>query len=409
MALLTPQDLSWPLPAMHTVRQKFSGEVLSDVPGTVRAELAKPEIRSRIKAGARIAVAVGSRGIRDLFPVVKTLVEELLAAGARPFILSAMGSHGGGTSEGQRAILAAYGITEEALGVPVCTNVESKRIGTTPGGIPVWFDREALAADMVVPVNRIKLHTDFSGPLQSGLCKMLVIGLGNHVGCSAIHEEDPVFFSRILEEAARVILGRATIGFGVAILENAYDRTCHVEAIPADTLIAREKELCATAAERMASLKIPEIDVLIVEEIGKYISGAGFDPNVIGHSSIRSTYVTPIPHIRSMILLGLDPRSEGNGIGIGLFDVALRSIFDQLKLEDMYANAIASKGMADVKIPVLVDTEEEAIRCVVRGIRGISRDDLKIVKIKNTLELEYIQVSDALLPVVEADDSLSLI
>ena len=197
---------------------------------------------------------MGSRGIRNLFPIVQAAVAALQKRGAFPFLVSAMGSHGGGTEAGQREVLSGYGLTEEALGVPVVTAVESRRVGCLHDGTPVYFDKAALSADLIVPINRIKLHTDFSGALQSGLCKMLVIGLGNQVGCSAIHEEPPERFADVLEEAAALILKRAPIGFGIAILENAYDETAAIEAVPAETLIAREKELVGQAMGLMPRL-----------------------------------------------------------------------------------------------------------------------------------------------------------
>ena len=263
MPILLPEDLARPLPKLHLVRQHFDDHHLEDVEGAVAGELARPEIRQLVKPGARVAVAVGSRGIRNLQTIVSTVIKGLLDMGAQPFIVSAMGSHGGGTQEGQREVLEGYGITSQTMGVPVVTTVDTVLLGHTPAGRPVWFDREAAQADLVVPINRVKLHTDFVGPLQSGLCKMLVIGLGNHKGCSAVHEADPEDFAHILEEAAALILEKAPIGFGVAVLENAYDQTCHVEAVPAAGLIPREKELVVKARENMPCILLPQADVKV--------------------------------------------------------------------------------------------------------------------------------------------------
>ena len=324
MPILLREDLERPLPRMHRVRQQFDNRRLEDVAGTVRAQLARPEVRETIRPGARIAVAVGSRGIRDLYTVVETTVSCLKEMGAEPFIVSAMGSHGGGTEEGQREVLAGYGITPENLGVPVITSVDTVLLGHAPSGRPIWFDRTAFEADLVVPINRIKLHTDFVGPLQSGLCKMLVIGLGNHKGCSAVHEEDPEHFAQIIEETARVILEKAPIGFGVAVLENAYDQTSQVEAVPARGLIEREKELVLQARANMPCILLPEADVIVCQEIGKDVSGAGFDPNILGRSSVLKTFVLHIPRYQKLVLTRVTEASHGNGIGIGLFDVVTR-------------------------------------------------------------------------------------
>ena len=268
MPILLKEDLERPLPPMYWVRQQFNSEELTDVVGAVKEQLARPEVAGLVKPGARIAVAVGSRGIRDLFPVVHTTIECLKALGAKPFIVSAMGSHGGGTEEGQREVLTGYGITEENLGVPVVTTVDTVLLGHAANGRPIWFDRAAFEADLVVPINRVKLHTDFVGPLQSGLCKMLVIGLGNHKGCSAAHEEDSDHFAAMLEETAGIILEKAPIGFGVAILENAYDKTRRIEAVPAKGWIEREKELVQEAKANMPCIMLPEADVIVCQELG---------------------------------------------------------------------------------------------------------------------------------------------
>lgn len=408
MPILLPEDMERPLPRMYRVRQQFDDRKLEDVAGTTRSELEKPEIRQLVKPGAKVAVAVGSRGIRNLYTIVETVVQSLKAMGARPFIVSAMGSHGNGTEEGQREVLAGYGITEENLGVPVVTTVDTVHLGDCANGRPVWFDRAAFEADLVVPINRVKLHTDFVGPLQSGLCKMLVIGLGNHKGCSAVHEENPEQFAHIIEETASLILEKAPIGFGVAILENAYDQTFQVEAVPASRFIAREKELVQIARGNMPCILLPEADVIVCKEIGKDVSGAGFDPNILGRSSVLKTFVLHIPKYQRLVLTDVTLASHGNGIGVGLFDVITRKVADQLDLEAMYANAIACNCLGDANIPCTVEDEDTAVRVALKCCRGIDRDDPKIIRIQNTLHLEYIEVSQALLPDVEADPRLSL-
>lgn len=408
MPILLEEDMNLKLPEMYKVRQSFSGEKLEDVRGKVRDELHKAEIRNKILPGQKIAVAVGSRGIKNLFLIVKTIIEELKALGACPFIVSAMGSHGNGTEEGQRAILSGYGITKESLGVEIVTAVDVVKLGRTSKGLDVYFDAAAYKADLVIPVNRVKLHTDFSGDLQSGLCKMLVIGLGNHIGCSSVHEEDPDMFAELLEEAASIIIANANIGFGMAVLENAYDETLMVEAVLSENMICREKELVRIAMQNMPRLMIPDIDILVVEEIGKNISGAGYDPNILGRSSVLKKYVLEVPRIKRMILLDVTAESHGNGIGVGLFDIITKNVFEKLDLQAMYANAIACKCIEDVKIPLIANSEDEAIKVAVKTCRGIDRDNLKIVRIKNTLSLEYIYISEALLNVVNSSNRLSL-
>ena len=409
MPILLEEDLSYPLPRMHSVRQEFPRPRLDDVEGRIREEFARPIIREKIKPGARAAVAVGSRGIKNLDVIVKVVLKEIKDAGARPFIVSAMGSHGGGAPEGQHGVLETYGITEEKMGVDIVTSVDVTRIGKTSRGVDVWFDSAAMSADLVIPVNRVKLHTDFVADIQSGLCKMLVIGLGNHIGCSAIHEDAPKTFGGTLIEAAKMIMGAANIGFGVAIVENAYDETAMIEALPSETLIEREKELLKIARDNMPYLMIQEIDVLVVDEIGKNISGAGYDPNILGRSCLLDEFVLPVPKINRMALLDITDESHGNGIGIGACDVITRRVFEKLDLEQLYANAIAVKCPEDAKIPIMANSEEEAIRIAVKVARGADRKRLKLVRIKNTLKLDTIRVSDALAEYVTGHDKLSFI
>ena len=409
MPILLEEDLQRPLPKMYKVRQQFNEDRLEDVAGTVRAQLQREDIRSLVKPGARVAVAVGSRGIRDLYTVVEQVILSLKEMGANPYIISAMGSHGGGTEEGQREVLAGYGITEENLGVKVVTTVDTVHLGNCANGRPIWFDREAMEADLVVPINRVKLHTDFTGPIQSGLCKMLVIGLGNHKGCSAVHEESPDVFADVIEETASIILQKAPIGFGVAILENAYDKTYMVEAVPASNMIAREKELVQIAKGNMPYIMLPEADVIVCHEIGKDVSGAGFDPNILGRSSVLKTFVLHIPKYQRLVLCDVTPASHGNGVGVGLFDVITKKVADQLDMEAMYANAIACNCLGDANIPCTVEDEETATRVALKCCRNIDRDNPRIIRIQNTLRLEYIEVSEALLDDVKATPGMTLV
>ncbi len=409
MPILLKEDYEYKLPVLHKVKQTFPRNTVDNITEVVGNELRKPEITCKIKPGMRVAVAVGSRGIKNIFQIVKTVIEYLKALGANPFIVSAMGSHGGGTPEGQKEVLAGYGITEEKLMVPVITTVDVVKLGETEKGVCVYFDKTAYEADLVIPINRIKLHTDFVGPIQSGLCKMLVIGLGNHKGCSTIHEENPEDFAYAILGAAKVILEKVNVGFGLAIMENSYDETAYIEAIPSEIMIQREKELCKNAKDNMPFIRLDEADIIVVDEIGKNISGAGFDPNILGRSSVLSTYVLHIPEFQRMVLLDITEESHGNAIGVGAFDVITKKVFEKMDLESGYANAIACKCTDDVKIPLIAKDEDEAIRVALKACRDIDRENARIIRIKNTLELEYIQVSDALLSEVDENPYLELI
>ena len=410
MPLLLEEDLKRPLPKMYRVRQSFNKEHLEDIEGTVAREFAKAEIRAQVKPGMRVALAVGSRGIRNLSRIVKCVVDQLLALEAEPFIVAAMGSHGGGTLEGQLEILHTYGITQEAMGIPVVANNDVELLGSTSRGIQVYFDKLCLEqADLVIPINRVKLHTDFMDTIQSGMCKMLVIGLGHHKGCTAIHKADFSYFGDTLREATRLILSRAKVGFGVAIMENAYDQTLLVEAVPAGKMLEREAELVMLSRKNMPILMIPDIDVLVVEQIGKDISGNGYDPNILGKSFLLKEFVLPVPKIGRMVVLDVSPASHGSAVGIGIFDVTTRKLFDQLNMEAMYANDIALGCLDDCKIPLVAADEEEAIRVAVKVLRENDPEKLKIVRIRDTLHMEEIQVSEDLLDVVKADPRLELL
>ena len=410
MPLLLEEDLKRPQPKMYRVRQSFNKEHLEDIEGTVAREFAKAEIRSQVKPGMRVALAVGSRGIRNLSRIVKCVVDQLLALEAEPFIVAAMGSHGGGTLEGQLEILHTYGITQEAMGIPVVANNDVELLGSTSRGIQVYFDKLCLEqADLVIPINRVKLHTDFVDTIQSGMCKMLVIGLGHHKGCTAIHKADFSYFGDTLREATRLILSRAKVGFGVAIMENAYDQTLLVEAVPAEKMLEREAELVMLSRKNMPILMIPDIDVLVVEQIGKDISGNGYDPNILGKSFLLKEFVLPVPKIGRMVVLDVSPASHGSAVGIGIFDVTTRKLFDQLNMEAMYANDIALGCLDDCKIPLVAADEEEAIRVAVKVLRDNDPECLKIVRIRDTLHMEEIQVSEDLLDVVKADPRLELL
>ena len=393
MPILLEEDAARPLPPMYRVRQHFKQDHLEDVEGAVRAQFAREEIRSRVKPGMKVALGVGSRGIRNLSRIVKCVVDELKQLGAEPFILGAMGSHGGGSVQGQLQVLHTYGITDEAMGVPVRASNDVELLGETSRGIQVYFDKTCLEdVDLVIPINRVKLHTDFVDNIQSGMCKMLVIGLGHHRGCTAIHQADFSYFGDTLKEATRLILSRAPVGFGVAIMENAYDQTLLVEAVPAERMLEREAELLEICKQNMPLLMIPDIDVLVVDQIGKDISGNGFDPNILGKSLLLHEFVLPVPRINRMVLLDLSEATHGNAVGIGIFDITTRKVLDQLDMESMYANDIALGCLDDCKIPLVAADGAEAVRVAITVLRGNDPSRLKIVRIRDTLHLGEIQV-----------------
>jgi hypothetical protein len=408
MPVLTEEARSIPLPRMYRVRQTFDAPQLADAAAAVTAELAKPAIRSLVAPGARVAVAVGSRGIRHIDRIARSLVDGLKALGARPFIVPAMGSHGGATAEGQRDLLARYGVSEEALGVPVMSSMATTVIAETAGGVPIHFSSEALAADLVVPLARVKPHTDFRGRVESGLCKMLAIGLAKHAGCSRLHREGFPKFGELLPEVAARVLERTKVGFGIAIVENAYDETAHVEAVPAADFLRRDAELLVMAKRLMARIMLPAIDVLVVEQIGKDISGAGMDPNIMGRTVKGPLQGYDGPEIKRIIVLGLTAATHGNAIGIGAADFTVEAVVGEIDREATYANSIAAGYPESGRIPIALADEAETIRAALGCTPGVDLAQPRVVRIRNTLDLRTIEVSEALLDDVRREPRLAI-
>lgn len=407
MPVLTEEARSIPLPRMYPIRQTFDAPKLADAAVAVTAELAKPAIRSRVTPGARVAVAVGSRGIRGIDRIVRAVVDALKTMGASPFIVPAMGSHGGATAEGQRDLIGRYGVTEQAMGAPIVSSMATTVIGETAGGVPIHFSSDALAADVVVPVARVKPHTDFRGRVESGLCKMLAIGLAKHAGCSRLHREGFPRFGELLPEVATRILERTNVGFGVAIVENANDETAHVEAVPAADFLRRDGELLVLAKRLMARIMLPAIDVLVVREIGKDISGAGMDPNIMGRTVKGPLQGYDGPEIKRIVVLGLTEATHGNAIGIGAADYTVESLVGQIDREATYANSIAAGYPESGRIPIALADEAEALRAAIGSTPGVDIARPRVVRIRNTLELGVIEVSEALLDDVRREPRLS--
>ena len=323
--------LDFALPPMARVRQKFDPARLDDIAGTVRREFLRPEVRSRVKPGQVIAVGCGSRGVANIGLIARTVVAELLALGAKPFIFPCMGSHGAATAEGQRKVLETYGITEEGTGAPVRATMDTVIVGNLEDGTSVHMDRFASEADGIVVINRIKPHTGFRGATESGLTKMLSIGIGKIVGAATYHRHGMDRFPELLPKIRDVHLAHRNVLFGVGIVENAYDETAHVELVPSEQLATREPVLQSIAKQMMPRLFFDEIDVLVIEEMGKNISGAGFDPNITGRNR-RNVQWSPKPLIKKIVVLGLTRVSHGNATGIGGADVTTMRLFRDLDI-----------------------------------------------------------------------------
>ncbi len=397
MSVLTEETLRLPLPSMLTARQVFEAPRHTDAIGAVRTELNKPAIRQLVRPGQRVAVAVGSRGIHDIDRLTRALVDGLKDAGAIPFIVPAMGSHGGATAEGQQRLLAGYGISEETMGVPIISSMETVMVGEAAGGIPIHLSKDALAADLIVPIARVKPHTDFRGPIESGLCKMLAIGLGKHVGCSRLHREGFACFGTLIPDVAARIIDRAPVGFGLAIIENAYDETVRVEAVAASEFLTREIALLVEAKRLMPRILLPEIDVLVIKRIGKDVSGAGMDPNIVGRTTKGPLAEFSGPLIKRIVVLGLSEATAGNAIGIGLADFTVKGILARIDHQSTDANCIASGNPEAGRIPIALTDEAEATRAALSCTPGVDLRRARIVRIESTLDLGRIEFSEPLL------------
>jgi len=386
---------------MINVRQKFEAVHLGDIAASVAREFQRPEVRAKVKAGQTVAVGCGSRGIANIGTIVTCVIRELQALGAKPFIFPAMGSHGAATAEGQRKVLEGYGITEASTGVAVRATMDTVIVGALPDGTPVHMDRFAAEADGIVVINRIKPHTAFRGATESGLTKMLAIGIGKIIGAATYHQQGMDTFPELLPRIRDVNLANRNVLFGVGIVENAHDQTAVIEVIPAEQIAAREPLLQDMAKKLMPQLFFDEIDVLVIDEMGKNISGAGFDPNITGRNR-RAVQWNYGPRTKKIVILGLTPETGGNATGLGGADIITMRLFREIDIPSTYANIITSMNLDGGAIPMVMNTEQEAIQLAVKTVVRVKPRDCRIVRIHNTLELAQIQVSEPLLAEVRA-------
>ena len=394
---------------MIRVRQKFDSSKIDDVRAAVYEQFARPEIKARVHRDDRVAVGCGSRGIKNISEIVKATIDCLLELGAKPFIVPAMGSHGGATPAGQRQVLASYGITEKNIGVPICDSMETVLLGKSETGIHNYFSKPAYEADWVLPINRVKLHTDFSGAIESGLVKMMTIGFGKEKGCNTLHLYGTTNFSRIIPEAGHKVLSCVEMRFGIAIVENAYDDTAIIEAIPHEDIFTREPELLKTSKQLFPRIPFETVDVLVVENFGKDISGAGMDPNITGRSCAGPMENFIGPKIQRIVVCNLTEASHGNGIAINVADFITRKFFDKLDLNATYANGFACCNPTACQIPVIMETEEEAIEMAVKTCRFIDQAHPRIVRLRSTLSMDEFEISEALLEEARALPSISVL
>lgn len=383
------------IPKMFHAKQTFPREVITpeQIPAVVNQQMGQEQFASLIKPGMNIAITAGSRGIRNVDIITKAVVDFVKSRGANPFIVPAMGSHGGATAEGQLEVLASYNITPETMGCPIKSSLEVVELGVSERGKTVYLDKNAYEADGIIISCRLKPHNAFRGPYESGPCKMMTVGLGKQAGASLVHSDGMDVIAKNIPTMAKVVLEKAKILFAIPCMENAYDETCRIEAILAKDILKREPELLKFAFTNMPKLIVGEGDVLIVDEIGKNYSGTGVDPNITG--TFSTPYATGGIQVQRTCFLNLSEASHGNALGCGLASAITKKIFDEMDIEKMYPNCITSTVLASARIPCVVANDKEAIQICVRTCNKIDRSKARMVRIANSLHIGEIMLSEA--------------
>ena len=382
-------------PKMYRIRQRFEDTKVENIGQAVDAELRKLSLTS-IKPGQRVAITGGSRGIANIADILKAVVEYMKSYDAQPFIFPAMGSHGGATAEGQIAVLEQLGITESYLNAPILSSMDVAEIARTQDDVPVFVDQNALAADHIVVVNRIKSHTKFKGPVESGLMKMMAIGMGKLKGAEFYHKAAIQHtFPRIITDAARLVIRKTPVWCALGIIENAYGKTSLVAAIKPDAIENKEKELLLLSKKMMAKLPFNDIDLLIVDEMGKDISGVGIDPNVTGRNrDLLGVFDHPV-QVKRLFVRDLTAKSKGNAVGIGLADITTQRLVDKIDYDATYKNCITGISPEKAAVPMHFASDRKAIEVGLGSMGLIPPEESKIVRIKNTNRLEMVEVSEA--------------
>jgi hypothetical protein len=384
-------------PQMFLAERKLESPRIEDVRQAIITEMQKLNLRSKIKLGMSIAITAGSRGITNNVLILETVATELKRYGANPFFIPTMGSHGGATAEGQRHILQALGITEQSVGCPIISQMDVAELGHTKEGIPVYIDKVAVSADGIVVINRVKPHTEYKGEIESGLMKMMTIGLGKHKGGYTAHSYAvQLGYQTAIPSVARMILKKAPIFFGLAVVENAYDETAIVSAVEPLLFEETDKNLLKKARDFLPRLPFNNMDILIVNEMGKEISGTGIDTNIIGRVMFVGGPEPDWPKITRIVVLDLTDKTCGSAIGVGLADFVTRRLVNKIDYPVTYVNCFTAMTPEKGRIPVTGETDKEAIEWAFQTIGAIEPRDARVVKIKNTLHLDRLYISRAL-------------
>ncbi len=400
-----------PLPRVFKIRQKIASPRLADVEKEMNSLLDRFGLSQKVKPGERVALTAGSRGIRDKAKVLKVIATRLKAAGAKPFIVPCMGSHGGATAEGQVKMLHHLGITEEYVGAPIVSSMEVKEIGRTRFGTPVLVDKNICEqADKIVVVNRIKPHTDFKHEVESGISKMIIIGMGKHKGALMAHRLTiKNGFAAIFREVLPITRKALPFFFGVGIIENQYDQTASLHLLEPQNFYEGEKQLLRKAKEIMPRLPFKQMDILVEDEIGKNISGSGMDPNVTGRMYFIGSPPLKEPNITRIFVRDLTPETEGNAIGIGYADYTTHRLVKKIDPVPTMINSITGQGPECGRIPISFEKDRDALQAAYDNSGVLDSKDLRLVWVKNTLELEYLWASEPMLDEVKKNPSLEVI
>jgi len=395
------------LPRMFRLKQRLEGPTLRDIPAAVRESIRSLRLRDRVKARETVAITAGSRGIANVDRITRAVVDEVKSLGLIPFIVPAMGSHGGATAEGQLKVLEHYGITESAMGCPVRSSMDVVEVGRTKG-TTVFCDKNAWEADHIAVVGRVNAHPDFSGDIESGLFKMMAIGLGKQRGAEDYHRAGQEYsYAEIFPLVGRTVLETGHVLFGLGIVQNGYGETATVKALSPTDFESGERALLKDAKAWMPRLPFEKLDLLIVDEMGKNINGAGLDPHVIGRPTIQKP--AEQPHIRHLFVRDLTPESEGNAIGIGFADMTTWRLVRKIDYAAMYMNAITSSDTHDSKVPMAFDADRDAIQTALK-MNGLTPPErARVARIKNTLLLTEVDAAESMLAEVQAHERLTQI
>lgn len=396
-----------PLPKMVRVKQTFPDNPISDIVVALREELNQSEITRRLRPGMSIAIGVGSRGVAQIPLLVKTTVEFLKEQGTYPFVVPAMGSHGGATEEGQREVLQNLGVTEEYIGCPIKATMDVVELGRLDNGLPVYLDKYAAEADGIISLNRVKPHTCFRGPNESGMIKMLTIGLGKQKGAESCHSYGFQYMAEHLVAMAKIMMEKAPVLFGIGTVENAYDRIIRISVVPKEDMLETDRQMQVQAKEHLAKLYFEQIDVLVIDRIGKDISGDGMDPNITGR--YPSPYATGGPKVSKMLVLDLTEQTHGNANGMGTADFSTRKLFDKIDFVATYANGLTSTVVGPTHVPTILETDRDAILAGIKTSNARDFSKVRLVRIKDTLHMDEIWVSEAMLDEVRQHHQMKVL